>query len=122
MAASCRTKMVLGTAVSSVIFSRELPITLLVFSEMLHEGSAGPVLLGHFQGNLAKGVVFCDTALRRGRFPRDRRGVLGDLDQFGSNDGIEPDKIGQHLCVFGSVGILHDQVVSIFRHIKDRER
>ena len=39
------------------------------------------------------------TCRRRG-FPEDRRAVLGDLDEFGCNDGIEPDEICEHLLGF----------------------
>jgi len=79
-----------------------------VFAEVPGKHRSGPVSLGYGKCGTAERMVFGDTAFWRRNFPEDRRRVLGYLDELGSNDGIEPDKVGKHLfCLF----ILHAEEV-----------
>jgi hypothetical protein len=89
-----------------------------VFAEVLAEHCPGPVSLRNGKCGTAERMVFGDTTFGRGTFPKDRRGVLGYLDEFGSDDGIEPDKVGKHLfCLF----VLHAEEVILWSLLKVRE-
>ena len=68
--------------------------------DMLPEHRPGPVAVGDIERRRPQGRVLGDAGLRRSRFPEDLRCVLGDLDKFGRDQGVEPDEVGEHLLEF----------------------
>ena len=98
-----------GTGLSST-FRPTVPITLLVFTEVLSEHGSGPVFLRHGKCSTTERMVFGKAACGRRALVKYRGGVLGYLDEFGCDDGVEPDKVGKHLFCFC---ILHtDEVIT----------
>jgi len=89
-------------------YRRSSPITLLVLAEVTGEHGAGPVFFCHGECGLAQGVVLREAAGRRGGFPCNRRTVFGDLDEFGSDQCIQPDQVCEHLS---GLHILHAEQV-----------
>jgi hypothetical protein len=88
------------------IRGRSVPITLLVFEQVLGECRGGAVFLCHVERGFLKFMVFGKATIRRWGFSKDGRRVFGDLDKFCGNDRIEPDEVGEHLFSFR---ILHGE-------------
>lgn len=102
----------------SSMFRPRIPITLLVFAEVLGEHGPGPVFLCYGKCGAAEPMVFGDAAFGWRTFAKDRRGILGYLDELGSDDGIKPYKVGKHLfCLF----VLHAEEVIPWSILKVRE-
>jgi len=80
--------------------SQSLPITLLVFCEVLGEHRTGPVFLRHTKCGFTECVVLLQAAFGRRGFPEDSRTILSYLDEFCCNEGIQPDQISEHLLNF----------------------
>ena len=73
---------------------------LLVLCDVLPEHRAGLVTVSDLERRRPQGRMFGDTGLRRSRLPEDLGGVLGDLDEFGGYQGIEPEEVAEHLFCF----------------------
>jgi len=68
-----------------------------------------PVFFCNRKSGRTQGVVIHKAALRWRGFAENGRGILGHLDQFGGDQGIEPDQISKHLL---DLIILHDRTYS----------
>ena len=85
-----------------------VPITLLVFEQVLGEHRCGTVLLCHVERGFFEFKVLGKATFRWRGFSEDGRCVLGDLDEFGRDHGIKPDNVGEHLFGFR---VLHGGIV-----------
>ena len=68
--------------------------------DVLQECCTRPVFLGDRKGMGTKIGVFAEARSRGRYFPEDCRAVLGDLDQFGCNQRIQPEEVGKHFFEF----------------------
>ncbi|MDO9034425.1 MAG: hypothetical protein Q7U51_04395, partial [Methanoregula sp.] len=64
------------------IRGQSVPITLLVFEQVLAKYCCGTVLFGHLERGFFKFIMFGKATIRRRGFSEDGRCVLGDLDKF----------------------------------------
>jgi len=70
-----------------------------------------PVSLCDLECDLPQVAVLLDAGLWRGTFSKNRRGVFGNLYQFGSYQGIQPDEIPEHGLQFRFHRIYLDVIV-----------
>jgi len=57
------------------------------------------ILLSYLERLLTKPVVILSAGVRRRCVPEDGRDILGYLDKFGRDDGVEPDQILEQLSL-----------------------
>jgi len=63
---------------------------LLVVCQVFFQGSPGTATLCNLEGSFTEQLVVTQAGIRWRTFPEYLRTVLGDLDQFGGDDGIQP--------------------------------
>ncbi len=75
-----------------------------VLGEVLFQGGPGPAFLCNLQGSFTECLVIAETAFGWRALPQYRRAVLGDLDQFGRDDCIQPYEVPEQFCNLISAG------------------
>jgi hypothetical protein len=100
-----------------------------VCTKVLGKGGTGSVFFCNAKCSQTESIVIPEAALGRWRFAEDGRRIFSHLDQFGCDQGVQPDQIGKHLldlivlhdCTFSGAGIkwfnLRVATFIVFRHL-----
>lgn len=73
---------------------------LLVLSQVPGKERFCAAPLGDGERTLPDRPMFLNTRLRRGSTAENGRCILGDLNELGGDDRVEPDQIPQEFCGF----------------------
>lgn len=69
------------------------------------KGGVSAIFFCYRKGSSPQRIMILQAAVRGWGFAKDGRGVLGHLDQFGRDQGVEPHEVGKHLF---DLLVLHD--------------
>ena len=83
-----------------------------MLSKVPCKGGLGMVFFCNLKRSHAQGIMVHKATFRWRGFAENGRGIFGHLDQFGRDQGVEPDQIAKHLL---DLIVLHDRTFSTVR-------